>query len=462
HYVHDGECVPMDRRIIREAPVPLPGEEALPDIIVERTIHGPLVARGRLDGVAVAVARKRSTYLKELDPGVSILKINRGEARSARDFVEIFRESHNLSTNWGWISDSELGYSHGGLYPIRPTDVHPDFPVWGTGQWEWETDEDGNEVFLGLDEVPHETNPERDYIFSWNHRPAPGWGAVDTGWNYSAIYRADLLEDKLLELEKGTVTPVDVVQIMEEAALSDLRGTHVYPLALRIMQEHGSPTSSREAAMFDLLMDWIEDEALRRDGDQDGAYDHNPAVAIADAWWNPMIDAIYTPALGQNVNNVSRAGRHNAPGSGGSAFQGGFYGQVWTDLATVLGHDVQSPTSQAFCGSEGLGEDGTPADCATALWEALAIAGDALGGDDPTAWGVDRSAEDIIFLPNATLTMHWVNRPTTQAFAQFSADESLDPGVDAGDKTPSTGGGLVALGLLPLLLVAAAARRRGA
>ena len=463
HYLHDGECRPMDRRVLRQAPVALPGEEALPDIIVERTVHGPVVARGRVDGQAVAVSRKRSTYLKELDSGVSILRINRGEAATARDFVEIFRESHNLSTNWGYINDSELAYVHGGLYPIRPTDVHPDFPVWGTGEWEWATDADGNDVHLGLEDVPYETNPERDYVLSWNNRPAPEWGAVDTGWDYSALYRADLLEDKLLAHEKGTVTPVDIVQIMEEAGLSDLRGTHVYPLALQIMQENGTPPSPREAAMADLLAEWIEAGALRRDGDQDGAYDLNPAIAIADAWWDQVIDHIYTAPLGQNVDNVSRAGRHNAPSSTGSAFQGGFYGQVWTDLAMALGRDVQSPTSQVFCGADQLGIDGDLDVCATRLWDALVAAGDALGGDDPTAWGVDRTTEDIIFLPNALLTMHWVNRPTSQGIAQFSAGPSLDPsdpgGLVEGEDTPTTGGGVAAIALLPLL-VAAAVRRR--
>ena len=49
----------------------------------------------------------------------------------------------------------------------------------------------------------------------------------------------------------------------------------------------------------------------------------------------------------------------------------------------------------------------------------LVAAGDQLGGDDPSAWKADAEAERIRFLPGAALSMHWVNRPTTQQIAMF-------------------------------------------
>lgn len=475
HYLYDGECVPMDRRVLREAPAPVAGQPILPDIIVERTVHGPVTGRGRVGDTAVAVSRKRSTYMKELDPGVSILKMNRGEAKTARDFVEIFRESHNLSTNWAYVNATETAFVHGGLYPKRPSDIHPDFPVWGTGEWEWETDADGDDVYLGVEEVPYEIDDERGYVASWNNRQAPRWSANDANWGYSSLYRVDMLEDQVIEAqERGEkVSPVQITQIMERAGLTDLRASHLLEEALAVLEAAPAP-SEREAEMVRLLAEWIDPEAnpegigLRRDGDRDGVYDRTAAVAIMDAWWSPMISAIFDPALGQGVGSVSRQGFHNAPGSGGSAFQGGFYGQVWTDLQQVLGRPLESPTSQVYCGSDAVGVDGDLTTCAERLWASLAQAGDTLAdaqdSDAPSEWSADASGERILFLPTVALSMHWVNRPTTQVIAMFGANQptapSSTPETDDALPMPSTGGGLALLGLTAMAGATALSRRR--
>src|SRR5262249_32289683 len=123
------------------------------------------------------------------------------------------------------------------------------------------------------------------------------------------------------------------------------------------------------------------------------------------------------------VSTVSVLGFHNAPGSGGSAFQDGFYGQVHADLARVLGQPIQSPTSQIYCGSSGVGADGDLVSCANALVASLA-------GIRPS--NASASSERILFLPTAALSMHWVNRPTTQGLAMFpepSAPLMLGAGV---------------------------------
>ena len=150
HYEFKGKCVAMDHRVLREAAtLPPPLGTVLPEVVVERTVHGPVQARGTLGGQPVAISSKRSSYMKELDAAVSILKMNRNQAKTGDDFVDIFRESHNLSTNWSYANDEEIAYVHGGVYPRRPKSVDPDFPVWGTGEWEWQTDAEGNDVFLG-------------------------------------------------------------------------------------------------------------------------------------------------------------------------------------------------------------------------------------------------------------------------------------------------------------------------
>ena len=413
-YEYKGKCVAMDRRTLREAPPGAP----YPDVIVERTVHGPVLSRGTLGGRPVAVSSKRSTYGKELDAAVSILKMNRNEAKTGSDFVDIFRESHNLSTNWSYANDHEIAYVHGGLYPERPRSVDPDLPVWGTGQWEWRTNSSGQEVYLGRSEVPHEVAPKRDFFVSWNNRPAPGWGSADAQWGHSSIYRADLLEDAILDQKPRSIDPVRLVQMMEKAGLTDLRGRYVAPVALRVLAK-AEGVGERERKMIALLREWIREGALRRDGDKDGDYDRSAAVAIMDAWWEKLIRAVYDPVIGDAARIP--IGFDNAPGSTGSAYQDGFYGYLWTDLSQVLGDDVNSPTSRIYCGGSKESSGKLP-ECARRVLASLVAAGDQLAADqgaDPSAWKADAEGERIRFLPGAALSMHWVNRPTTQQIAMF-------------------------------------------
>jgi acyl-homoserine lactone acylase PvdQ len=414
-YEFKGKCIAMDRRTLRQAPAGAP----YPDLIAERTVHGPVVSRATLKGKPVAVSQKRSSYGKELDSAVSILKMNRDEAKTGGDFVSIFRESHNLSTNWSYVNDHEIAYVHGGLYPVRPKTVDPDLPVWGTGEWEWKTDADGNDVYLGREQVPYEVAPKRDYFVSWNNRPAPRWNSSDAQWGHSSIYRAKLLEDAILAQKPHSIDPVRLVQMMEQAGLTDLRGRYVAPLALRVLAA-AKDVPPREEKMIALLRAWLGEGALRRDGDKNGDYDQSAAVAIMDAWWEKLIRAVYDPVVG----DASRIPLpfDNAPGAGGSAYQDGFYGYLWTDFSQLLGDKVKSPTSRVYCGgSKDAG--GTLPECAKRVLGSLVAAGDQLasdqGTDDPAQWTSNAEGERIRFLPGAALSMHWVNRPTTQQIAMF-------------------------------------------
>ncbi|MFT5221812.1 MAG: MYXO-CTERM domain-containing protein [Glaciecola sp.] len=495
HYLFDTdldgtyECIPMDVRLHRETTT-LPGGELLPAIYAERTIQGPVVGRGLFGDIPVAVSRKRSTYGKELDPGISILLLNKG-VDTAQGFLDAFASGMNLATNWGFVSDTEIAYFHGGLFPFRPQNIHPDFPVWGTGEWEWELAPEGtydpDRYYEGKDH-PQESNPERGYIVSWNNRQAPNWGEDDSGWGFSSIYRADLLEDQIVAdgVAGRKITPSRLTSLMEHAGLSDLRGALVVPIMLDVMANAPAP-SQRAQQMHDLLAAWAAPggpdgsyawSSTRRDKDRDGFYEDNPAIAIIDAWWTPAVRAIFEVALGQPIESVSRqAPIGDAPSSIGSAFQGGLYGQVRTDLDQLLGKPIISTTSQTYCGSTSIGVNGTLAACAQALWTSLDVVGGQIaadqGSEDPLNWGVNADAERIQFTfvaPGApgfeknpvVPSMHWVNRPTTQTLAQFGRRTPvklapLEPVSAPSLPLPVTGGGFAALAGLGALF---ATRRR--
>lgn len=445
HYIHNGECkamewwvhrsldeaqdgtivpelepvlegLPLDQIPLDQVPTEMLSELGVTDIIAERTVHGPVVSRGSLtqaDGstIPVAVVRARTTLFKEADGAVTMYHWVTGHSDTAEQFLEDMHPM-NLSTNWMYINQSEIAYYHGGLFPERKNSVDPDFPVLGTGAWDWQ----------GLrDQLrhPQAANPARDFIVSWNNKHSPGWGAADTKWNFSSLYRADMLEDKILnEAAAGRkISAVRLTQLMEEAGLTDFRGSHVLPLAVELMLAHLDLAPSELAQQWlPYMVDWLHNQSLRRDGDQDGNYDRGAAVALMDAFWSPLIDAVFTFV---DIDTLV-GGRDNAPGSAGSAYQGGHYGHVWTQLQMALGKPLKSPTRQAYCGADALGDKPSQADCAARVWAAFDAAAQSLG--DPAA--VSKAREEIIFIPvpdaSANLTpMHWVNRPTYQQLMGF-------------------------------------------
>ncbi|HEX9683181.1 MAG TPA: penicillin acylase family protein [Acidimicrobiales bacterium] len=504
-YDHDGDgeasCLPMYRRLHRPATDVVgvrAGTKQLPDIFVERTVHGNVVARGDLGGVPVAVSKKRSSYMKELDAAVAMARVNRNEATTAQDYVDIMTETMNLSTNWLYASADEIGYVHGGVYPLRPDDQHPDFPVDGRhvdNDWDYDV-VDATGVVAGDVAVPlpdgsiewrrdrqmtthphyvpaqnEATGVDRHHLVSWNNRPAPGWGTSDASWDYDSIYRSMLLEEGIVdEAAAGNDLSVpEVVQIMEEAGLTDLRGRFVAPLALAVLGDDLTGLTPDATHMVGLLEEWVRDKsvasetpdyrALRRDGDGDGSYDHGAAVAAMDAWWNPLIDHV----LGDVAGRI-RGGRDNAPNSAGSAYQGGYYGHVWTALAQVLGNGfladtgpadlvasihedgLRSPHSTAYCGGrfdEATDEtdgwiDGDQTSCRAAVVASLNAAAATLGGE-LESWDADPTAERILFLPAAVLSMQWVNRPTTQVLASFHDPDDAGPGGSPMEDPDPTG-----------------------
>ena len=146
----------------------------------------------------------------------------------------------------------EIAYVHGGLYPRRPAAADPDLPVWGTGEWEWQTNAQGDDVYLGRGAVPHEaTRSATSSSRGTTARRRAGARPTRSGATAS-IYRAKLLEDAIRAQKPHSITPVRLVQMMEQAGLTDLRGRYVAPLALRAARGAREP-GPREQAMIDLL-----------------------------------------------------------------------------------------------------------------------------------------------------------------------------------------------------------------
>jgi hypothetical protein len=252
-------------------------------------------------------------------------------------------------------------------------------------------------------------------IVNWNNKPARDFSAADDNWSYGSIHRNQLLEDAVAR--RDTHTLASLVAAMNRAATQDLRVTHVLPAIAAVLKTGPAP-NARSAQMLALLESWRAAGGSRLDRELDGKID-DPGAAILDAAWNRIADAVMSPVLGPQLDDLARLiQRDDAASSQGSSYGSGWYGYVDKDLRTLLGGGVKGKFKTRFCGQGDL------AACRASLWAALDAAGAELAaaqGPDPAAWRKSAIPERISFAPGLLpTTMRWTNRPTFQQAMTYS------------------------------------------
>ena len=223
-------------------------------------------------------------------------------------------------------------------------------------------------------------------------------------------------------------TRASMVEAMIDAGTTDLRGERVLPQVFAVLDDV-SDLGTFEQEVVQLMKDWVvhgpsDVGSMRRDRDGPGldteslVYEDHAAVAFMDAWWDNMIDTVL-PQITAVEDLGLLGGRHNPPGGGGSAFQGGYYGYLLRVLDMALGQS-EAPYQQLKCANTGV-----LADCRAALVASLQQTITDLGMDmgtwDPSLEvddAIDHTALGLADPPN----IHWQNRPTWQQVIQPTAD----------------------------------------
>jgi acyl-homoserine lactone acylase PvdQ len=295
-----------------------------------------------------------------------------------------------------------------GLLPVRDPQVDRGLPTNGTGKYEWRG-------FMTQDEHPHGTEPADGVITNWNNKQAAGFQAADDNWSFGSIHREQLLNDAI-KLQPQQLTLGNTVAAMNRAATQDLRTAKVMRGISAVLDGTTAP-NARDQQMLDILEQWRLNGSSRLDRDLDGKID-DPGAAVMDVAWPKIADAVMSPVLGPQLNELaSLMARDDPANNQGSAYISGWYGYVDKDLRQIAGRSVAGPFKTKFCGL------GDPAACRDSLWAAIDAAGNELQaaqGTDPTAWRSDATAERIrfsAFMPN---TMRWTNRPTFQQAISYS------------------------------------------
>jgi acyl-homoserine lactone acylase PvdQ len=388
HYVWRGQCIAMEKLDRTNSWTPNPQDQTPPGsetLTVYRTVHGIVTARGKVRGQPVAYASARTTYFHEADSALGFAALNDpGATHDAASFQRAVSDI-NFVFNWLYADADDIAYYQSGWLPSRAPGTSPDFPIFGTGQYDWrDLDTDLHQEAL----LPYAKHPQavnQPYIVSWNNKQAPRWSAADDNYHWGSAFRAQLLIDPIARaIKKGRKVSLErLVQIMDEAATQDLRGVKLLPILLKAV---GRPRDPKLAAAVKLLEDWHRSGSHRRDLDKDGHYDDDDAVTLMDAWWPRLRRAEFRPVLGGPLyaqmlrmlvpNDPKETDAHSSP-----SFETDWYGQVSKDLRTLFAaRKPRGRWSRSYCGG------GSRPKCRRALRaslaQALAVTREQLYGKD--------------------------------------------------------------------------------
>jgi acyl-homoserine lactone acylase PvdQ len=417
HYSYRGQCLAMETLQKTNRWTPNAADQTPPGsatLRVQRTKLGIVLARGKVDGRDVAFTQLRSTYFHEVDSALGFADFNDpAKMRDARDFQRAAAKI-GYTFNWLYVDDRDMAYFNSGANPIRPAGITGQLPIPAGQEWQ------GTELTAGHPRVIN----GQDYLTSWNNKQALGFAGADSNV-FSSVFRSDML-DQEIEARLGgghKMTLVELVDAMEQAGVTDLRGEKVLPLALEVL---GTPADPQLADAVAKLQAWVADGAHRQDRDRDGTYEHSEAIRIMDAWWPRWMKAEFQPALGAELFGMLTAAHEvdNTPNNHGdhlgSAYQNGWYGYAHKDLATLLGKPVKAPYALRYCGGGDLAA--CRAALEASLREAMAVPNDEVYAGDKACEDArephDQDCYDrIVFRPlgGATQPMiGWQNRPTYQ------------------------------------------------
>jgi acyl-homoserine lactone acylase PvdQ len=272
-YRFDGRCRKMSSReetfVVRPTPIS-PGVPRSETHTFDRTIHGPVFARGTVDGKPVAFVKQRFFWKKEIDSVPQFYRWNT-KVDSLSDFQAAARR-FTMSFNTFYADSADIAYFHVGYYPRRASGVHPSLPTWGTGRWEWE----GRFPWR---RHPKAINPDQGWVANWNNKPALGWDNFDN-FKFGSIHRVELLQDRMRELLDGPARAQlsDIVDVIRDAATRDARAVYLGPTMTRWAESRIRSSGSDEAAALQAVENWVASGAHRYNTDGDDEMD-NPGPA---------------------------------------------------------------------------------------------------------------------------------------------------------------------------------------
>jgi len=356
HYRYRGKCLAMEKLERSESWTPNAADSTPPDsqtLTAYRTVHGIVYARGRVGGRKVAFVRQRSTYFHEADSVIGFAKLNEPGAVTGPAGFKKAVSKINFLFNWSYVDSEHIAYALSGWMPQRAKGTSPDFPLLGTGKYDWQGYKPANRTASWLPFAKHPQAVDPPFLVSWNNKQAPGWAAADDKYSYGPLFRSQMIADKVKAATRGgkKMTIAQLVQAMEEPATQDLRGYRLLPT---ILEAIGKPRSPKMRQALATLRAWQKQGAHRRDLDRDGVYEENEAVQLMDAWWPKLLEGEFKPVLGAKaytaLEGLVRTGSYTGASPTEPDFNDGWWSYVSKDLRDLFGPKPKGAWSRIYCG----------------------------------------------------------------------------------------------------------------
>jgi acyl-homoserine lactone acylase PvdQ len=360
HYTYRGKCLPMEKLEKTESWTPS-AIDSTPSgsqkLVAYRTVHGIVFARGKAHGRKVAFVHQRSTYFHEADSVIGFAQLNEpGVVTGVAGFKKAV-SNINFLFNWSYVDSEHIAYALSGAMPQRARGTSPDFPILGTGQYDWKGFDPATQLarFLPFSKHPQAVDPP--YLVSWNNKQAPGWAAADDKYDYGPIFRSQMISDKVRSHTKGKrkMTIAELIQAMEEPATQDLRGVKLLPAIFKAIGKPKSPNLRRALAT---LRTWRKHGSHRRDLNKDGVDEETRAIELMDAWYPKLLEGQFKPVLGRKAYEAleGMVGTGSVVGGPPRApdYDDGWYSYVVKDLRDLVGPKPKAPWSRVYCGGGSL------------------------------------------------------------------------------------------------------------
>jgi acyl-homoserine lactone acylase PvdQ len=380
YYSYRGHCLAMQKLVRTNSWTPNADDSTPPGsqtLTTYRTVHGLVFARGRVGRRWVAFVSDRTTYFHEADSAVGFMQLNDPSyVTGPRRFQQA--ASHiNFGFNWAYVNANHIAYFQSGWYPRRAPGTSPDFPILGTGRYDWRG---VNNTLHTESDIPFSAHPQAldpTDLVSWNNKQAPRWAAADDNYGYGALYRMQLIRDHMsadMAHNHGRMNIGQLVQAMDLAATEDIRIVKLWPLLRKVL---GRPSNARLRSAISRLNTWYRDGGHRWDLKRSGTYANNLAIETMDAWWPKLLVSEFLPTLRKpafnRLQDVLGYGSENIDTTPNPPdFAQGWYGFVDKDLSDLLHqhnrHRYRKPRgaySRIYCGR------GSFKRCRTALRSSL-------------------------------------------------------------------------------------------
>jgi acyl-homoserine lactone acylase PvdQ len=448
-YIYRGVCTAMDKLTQHDSWGPTLADSTAAgsyDLVTYRTKYGLVEYRATIGGVPVGYAILRSTYRREGMSAIGFQMFNDPAVMSTAAGFQTAAANVGYDFNWFYANSAHTAFFDSGLNPVRASGTDPNLPMWGVAANEWSNWDPATNTATYTAASQHPNSIDQDYYVSWNNKQALDYSAADGNFSYGPVQRADLLDRgvKAYLATGAKFTRASLVQVMQSAALTDLRGKEVLPLLLQVIGS-APVTDPAQKSLVAELTAWLQAGAtLTPTSSGATSFQSAAAVQLFDAWWPQLVQAEFQSGMGTNlfgalvgalqVNESPSGGQQiTAPGGPvspnqaqshkGSSFQFGWWGYVSKDLRAVLGQSVQDKLPVTYCGGGSLSA------CRSSLLSSLTAAAaesasTVYPADSYCSAGDQWCADSIAQQPLGGITdplISWQNRPTYQQVDEFPA-----------------------------------------